>query len=318
MTARKLRAVAPACIALVWLAPKAAAADEPARAEQLFQAARALVEKGDYASACPKLEESSKLEPAVGTQFNLADCYEHVGRTASAYTLFRQVAAIARAAGKFERERSAKERAAKLESNLARVHVTVEAPAPGIDVRLDDAPIEHGAAAGAVPVDPGKHVLRASAPSRTPWESELTALAGKTAEVVVPELVDPTPRSRAPAPPPVTADAPPPRTQRTIALVTGGVGVAGLVVGAVAGAVALSGRSDAERQCPEATYHFRCPTQAGADAWSSAASAGTVSTIGFIAGGILLAGATTLWLTAPRAQTRVGASGAGLRIEGTF
>src|SRR4029077_16363436 len=88
-----------------------ALADTSSRADKLFEEAKTLVEKGRYDEACPKLEESQSLDPAVGTQFNLADCYEPVGKTASANALFSEVARIAKLAGKFEREKSARDRA---------------------------------------------------------------------------------------------------------------------------------------------------------------------------------------------------------------
>jgi hypothetical protein len=283
-------------------------------AEQLFQDARALVEKGNYAAACPVLEQSQKLDPAVGTQFNLADCYEHVGRTATAYAVFNDVARIARAAGKFERERSAKERAAALEPKLARVHLDVKATAPGLEIRIDDAIVDKAAWAGAFPIDPGAHRISASAPSHRSWESSLTAQPGSVVESSVPELVDTTVRA---ASAPVIV-APPSSTQRTIALVTGGVGVAGIVVGTIAGVVAITSRSTAQRECPSEVYSFRCPTEEGTSAWNGATTAGNVSTIGFIAGGVFAAGAAVLWFTAPSSRTRVGTSLSGVRVEGSF
>ena len=84
MSVSRFHVVALASLAML-VARTAYAEDSVAVAEHLFQEARVLVERGDYAAACPKLEASQKLEPAVGTQFNLADCYEHVGRTASAH-----------------------------------------------------------------------------------------------------------------------------------------------------------------------------------------------------------------------------------------
>jgi len=299
--------------ALGVFAPREARADDVARAEALFQEARALVDKGDYAHACQKLEESQKLEPAVGTQFNLADCYEHVGKTASAYVLFRQVAGIARAAGKFEREQRAKERAATLEPKLARVRLVVAAPAPGLEVKIDDKAVDRSSSEP-VPIDPGRHVVTASAPGRTTWQADATAVEARVVDIAIPELVDPTPKRAAT----VVIAPPPPSTQRTVALVAGGVGIAGLAVGAIAGAMALSERGNAERECPTEIHDFRCPTEAGAEAWNSAASAGNVSTIAFVAGGVVLAGAAVLWLTAPSAKARAGVTAGGLRLEGSF
>src|SRR5580698_3805183 len=78
--------------------------DSERRADKLFNDAKDLVLAGKYAEACPKLAESQRLDPALGTEFNLADCDEHVGRTATAWRLFVDVEHAARAAGKKERE----------------------------------------------------------------------------------------------------------------------------------------------------------------------------------------------------------------------
>jgi len=304
------------CVLLAASTSHVAQADEAApSAEQLFQDARALVEKGDYASACPKLEVSQKLDPAVGTQFNLADCYEHVGKTATAFALFEEVARIARAAGKFERERSAKARAAALAPKLARAHLDVKAAAPGLEIRIDDVLVAKSAWNEAFPIDPGAHRIAASAPSHASWESTIAAKAGTLAEVSVPELVD---TSARPTPAPAPVVVAPSSTQRTLALVAGGIGIAGIAVGAVSGIIAVSKRSSAQSECPSEVYAFRCPTESGTAAWNSATTAGNVSTVSFIAGGVFLAGAAVLWFTAPSARTRVGMSPSGMRVEGSF
>src|SRR6476659_8776093 len=64
----------------------------PERARTLFQQAKALRSAGRYDAACVKFEQSLALDVGIGTEFNLADCWEHVNRTASAYELFLKVA----------------------------------------------------------------------------------------------------------------------------------------------------------------------------------------------------------------------------------
>lgn len=287
-----------------------ARAQAPSNAETLFQEARALAEKGDYAAACPKLEESQRLDPAVGTQFNLADCYEHVGRTATAYALFREVAAIARAAGKFEREKSSRERAAALEPKLARVRLVVEARAPGLEVKIDDDDVERARWGEPFPVDPGGHRLVAGAPAHRPFEARFDAKEGAQVDVRIPELIDLQPKN-------TTAIEPGEPTRKPAALtyVAGGIGVAALATGTIMGILAVSKHSDAEDACPKGTFAFRCPTQAGTNAWNDATTFGNVSTVAFIVAGVAIAGAAAFYLTAPKTRKQTTAS---LLLEGRF
>src|SRR5882757_8415497 len=104
-----------------------AGADPPA-ARALFGEARKLMAQGKYEQACPKLEESLKLDAGIGTAFNLADCWEHVGKTASAWARFLDVATAAKNAGQADREKVARARAASLEPHLPRLTITVAAP----------------------------------------------------------------------------------------------------------------------------------------------------------------------------------------------
>lgn len=302
------RVLTASLVAALLLASAPARADDHERAEALFQEARALVQAGRYAEACPKLAESQTLDPAVGTQFNLADCYEHIGRTATAHALFGEVARIARAAGKFDRERSARERATALEPRLPKARILTTKPAPGEEVRIDGTLT--AVSLEARPLDPGPHTIEATAPGRRPFTQAFTATAGESVDLTIPELVDPNP--------PRVVEAPRSSSGRTVAVGLAGVGVAGLAVGTIAGAMALSQRSDAERDCAKDVYQFRCPTQAGTDAWNGAQTAGNVSTVGFVVAGAALAGAAVLWFVSPSPRARVGATATGVRFEGTF
>ncbi|WP_437805522.1 hypothetical protein [Sorangium sp. So ce1078] len=191
---------------------------DTAAAQALFDAARQLMAQGKYADACPKLEESQRLDPGIGTRFNLAACYEQLGRTASAWSTFLDVAGAAKAAGQVEREKVARQRATALEPRLIRLTITAPADAPAdLQVKRDGAPVGRAQWGMPVPVDPGKHTIEAAAAGRSPFVKtvELTR-AGATETVAIPPLPAGA-QARAAAPPagtsapPASAAAPPPR-----------------------------------------------------------------------------------------------------------
>jgi hypothetical protein len=120
-----------------------------------------------------------------------------------------------------------------------------------------------------------------------------------------------------PSPSPNTPEAPGLGTQKILALVAGGIGVVGVGLGAAFGAIAISKKSDAQGACPAT-----CASQDGASKWADAGSAGNVSTVGFVVGGVALAGAAVLWFTAPSSSggsgAAVGMGPAGLQLKGTW
>lgn len=75
------------------VASSAHAQSSAAAAVALFDEGRAALQSGDFDVACVKFKESNRIGPAVGTAFNLANCEERRGRLATAWVLFRQVAA---------------------------------------------------------------------------------------------------------------------------------------------------------------------------------------------------------------------------------
>ncbi|HET6146284.1 MAG TPA: hypothetical protein VFH68_02040 [Polyangia bacterium] len=99
-----------------------------------------------------------------------------------------------------------------------------------------------------------------------------------------------------------------PAPSRLMPLVAAGIGVAGLGVGTFFGLQALSRRSDARKACPDL-----CTDTDGVQMWRDARRSGNLSTIGFVVGGVGLAGAVLLWVTArpepeltARSQVTVG------------
>ena len=95
----------------------------------------------------------------------------------------------------------------------------------------------------------------------------------------------------------------------------GGIGVAGLAVGAVTGLIAMGKNNDSKQACPN---DGACGSSDAVDAADGARQFGTVSTIAFVAGGVGAALGIVLVLTAPsssseRASARPGARAATAR-----
>ena len=152
-----------AAAAVLLSVPLLQAQEAAATAEALYRDANQLAEQGKYAEACPKFAASQKLDPGFGTAFNLARCLEALGKNASAWAAFHEAAGIAKTNGQADRETKATRAAAALEAKLERMTVVVKAPPPGLVVRRGGVVIDAAAFGTALPVDPGKHLVEASA-----------------------------------------------------------------------------------------------------------------------------------------------------------
>src|ERR1044071_3669673 len=143
---------------------QAQSSDSSALAEQLFNQARDLIKANKWAEACPKFEASLRYDPVLGTRLNLATCYEHIGKLASAWGLYRESIDAAKKAGDAKRGDYAAKQAAALEPRLPKL--AISAPPnkpPGFVVKRDGTPIDPGELGAALYLDPGTHEVVASA-----------------------------------------------------------------------------------------------------------------------------------------------------------
>lgn len=307
---------------------------EKAAAEALFDRGMTATREGKFAEACQAFEQSQAIERGIGTMLWLADCYEKTGRTASAWALFREASSEARANGQTERAEAGRQRAERLEPSLGRltVDVPVDGRPSGLEVLRNGTPVPPGLWGVPVPVDPGQHKIEARAPGHQPYAQMIGIEKGPGVwKVTVPQLVA---EPKAPAPvaaptlvaEPAVLAAPPPlpkekpgKVQRITGLVIGSAGVALLAVGGGFGVRALRKNNETKDLCGDAK---QCSNPKGVDASKSASSAATLSTVGFAAGGALLAGGLLTYLLAPKgeAQIAVGVdrTTALLRVGGVF
>jgi hypothetical protein len=144
-------------------------------------------------------------------------------------------------------------------------------------------------------VNPGEHVVEAKAQGYLADQQSFTVQAGGHEEIGFELKIDP--NAEEPPEPVGSDDEAPGSTQKILAYVSLGVGGAALLIGAITGGIAMGKHGDLEDNCP----NEQCPMaqESTLDAFNTTS---TVSTVGFIAGGLLAATGVVLLLTAPSAQ----------------
>jgi hypothetical protein len=233
-----------------------------------------LLEQGHVPQACRKLEESQRLDPGGGTLLNLALCHEKEGRTATAWTEFTEGLGTAKKDERPLRIEFAKAHITQLEPLLSRLFIQVPpaADVPDLEVKRDGSVLGRAAWGVSMAVDPGDHVIEASAPGKLPWRQSISlGPKGDNKSISIPALdaAPPAPAAAsAPAPPTLAAaatgpapgptdTAPPPDTAAVarngpsaFSWVALGVGVAATGVGTYFGVRAVSLKRDADSACP--------------------------------------------------------------------
>ena len=287
-------------------------------AEQLFLEGKALMQQKDYEHACEKLKASYDLDhTATGTLLNLALCHELLGKPATAWVEFRQVAAES-AARRPDRATLAREHEAKLLPLVSdvRIFVPPDARTAGLSVRLDkDLRIPEASWGTALPVDPGKHTLEATAPGKLPRVAEFVIGATADRQSVAIE-----PLENAPVDPAETRAAAERerlatlRTRRVIGFTIGGAGLAAAGAGLV---FASSRRTRTRTSRPRVRRNSFLSQDAKDQANESLSSAKTFATLSNItvgAAAVLIATGVVLVLTARPGSGATSSTTSALRM----
>ncbi|HEY1556356.1 MAG TPA: tetratricopeptide repeat protein [Kofleriaceae bacterium] len=211
-----------------------ARADSKAAADA-FDRGRALMKVQHYAEACAAFEQSYQLDPAQGTLFNLADCDAQLGKLATAWNHYRE---LARSDSNADRRAMSERLAKQLAPRVPKLIVTI-AKQPDGAVLVVDGHDTTALAGVELPVDLGKHAIEVTAPGFRAWKQDIAAdrEAVVSNVVVTLELEGSTTAAAAPQPGELRAEAEPDSraTWVKIAMLSGGALVAGgLVTGALA------------------------------------------------------------------------------------
>lgn len=259
---RLLTSVCLVCLTGCLLSPTAEATPSSEKsARGLFKRARAAMDRDDFESACPLLETALELHEGLGTRFNLAHCWESLGRTASAHAMFTKVAAIARATGQPDRQHVAENRAQQLEPLLSYVVFVLADDLEPSSVSVDGKTIAKSRWSRALPLDPGPHEILVMSDDRAAFHSRISLPVGPAKlRLAVPDA--PSRRtSKAPvggvaAEPRSTDDAVDSGSQaawgwRTWAIVSGSaLALSGTTFGLISTARASEAGDLADEQCP--------------------------------------------------------------------
>jgi hypothetical protein len=245
------------------------------------------LERKDYATAVDRFRHADALVHAPTIGVDLARALIGLGRFVEAYERYELVIREgvpknSPASWKQALEDAQKE-VADLEPRLGWIVIHVMGPLDP-QVTIDGEDVPEGSIGARRAADPGKRVVRASAPDFEPASQTVSIKEGQE-QVVTLVLKRVETRPEAPAPKPVEAPPPEHHASRVPAWIAFGVGGAGLVVGSVTGIMAISLHSDLSSKCPD----DNCPNNLHSDV-TRFHTLGTVSGIGF---GVAVAGAAT-------------------------
>jgi hypothetical protein len=329
--------IASSCIVAIAIAMARPASAQEAEAEMLFREGKRLMEQHRVAEACDKFEASERIDPQFGVQFNLAECRELNGQTATAWAMFAKAAATAKHSKRDDAEKraaDARRRATALEKRL--VSLTIQVPADrGLEdlvIKRNDMPIDRALWDQPVPVDPADYVISAEAPGYTSW-SETVVVKAKSKVIEVPKLERKHEVEHDPGTTTVPTDEPrphrkprpkPPAPERqyrtaTIALTAVGIGTVVIGTGFALYADHLESQSDAV--CPTTA----CTDSHAVDLNRIARVDGWVANISWGLGAAALGGALAAYLLgnpdradAVSIAPVVTGDRAGVALEGRF
>lgn len=185
-----------------------------------------------------------------------------------------------------------------------------------VKVAMDGAPMAERLDGAPLVVEPGEHTFELTAVGYVAATTKLVVHEGRKerAETVVLTSVAQRmtfdPQTSMPAAENVKDGS----TQRTLAYVAGGLGVAGLGIGAAFGLLANGDHSNALGACHDPS---RCTNANAVTEGNRAKDEAMIANIGLIAGGVVLAGSVVLYLTAPKdRRVAVALERTGIRLTG--
>lgn len=292
--------------------------EDRATARKLYFEATSALEAKDYPTAADKFARADALFHAPTLTLGLARAQVGMGKLVAATESYQRIVREGVPAGgnkDFENAvKDATKELAALEPRLPWVTVQVTGGTEPA-VTLDGKDLNAAALGIKRPIDPGPHTLRATAKGFKPADRPFTMAEGQTETVTLTLEPD----GGATAAPAATAfdqnllDKQPDKGSssssggsgmKIAGFVALGVGAAGLIAGGITGGLALSEHGYLEDNCAS---NGDCP-ESRRENLDNFHTLSTISTVGFIVGGIGVAGGITLLILAPSSKKQSGAT----------
>jgi hypothetical protein len=308
---RRSFAIAVACVLMSALVSEPALADptasEKETARTLVREGRLKRRKGDLHAALEDFAAAHAIMVVPTTGLELGKTQVKAGKLVEALDTLLSVTRITpspREPRAFRRARAeAKKLSAELGPRIPALRVRVSGSAAnGASVRIDDTAVVPESIGAPMKLNPGSHTVVATSVDGDEQTVTVELMEGDEREVTL----------QLDAPPPAD-DAVASETQTNPLVYAGfAVGGAGLIVGAVTGALAIDKYGEVAPQCPAG----QCPPETHDDI-DAGTTLGTVSTVGFIVGGVgLAAGIVGIFLPL-ESGTDAGEEGAEAEVEDT-
>jgi len=297
-------------LVLLMLAPilaHAQTAQDEVTASAQFDRGLSEMKAGRFDVACPALAESYHLDPRAGTLFTLAECESKWGLIATAVAHYEDYLARfskmtpEQKRGQRGREKIASQQVGQLKPEIPTLTVQLPKDAPSnVSVTRDEVQLGRASYGVALPIDPGEHVIATITPDgKREKHFTITRRDSMTIEVELPEA-KPAPAPIVPTTAPVKESPPPPPPEEHASSHVGwsitalGVGIAGVGIGAITGALTIGKKGDIERNCIDVVCN-----SIGKNAASDAQTLGLASTIAFGVGAAGLVVSVILFVTEP-------------------
>ncbi len=298
-------AVGPSLVSTPALAQDKAAID---KARDQFHQAIAAETAGNWPGALNLLREVANVKMTPQVRYNIALCEEHLGQLVAALGDYELALVDAQAVTADDVTSVVPQRIEALRARIPTVTLQKSGFAHTATVLLDGVKIGAAVAGTPMPIDPGAHVVDATARGFQAFSAsfDIAERETKTVEIVLQPVAAPPPAaSSAPSAailPPAGAQSPTPRSN-VVPYIVGGAGLASLAASSVFYLLRSGTMSDLDKVC--GANRDDCPKNSETT-FNRGKSYTTVANITLAVGVLALGAGTVLYFTNPSKPAALG------------